>query len=230
MHNFFDYFDECMEAAKTAVKIFISPLNGLFDIASNFFAGAILIILIFAVLLSISLYKYRGNSIYKKSKALSLCAMLIAVNVILSYFTLNLSAYLRIGFGFITAPAAAYMFGPVIGGTVALLSDVVSFILKPTGGFLFTYTLNTAIGGMLCGLFLYKKKISFSRVFLLKLTEIIAVNIILNSIALAPQTGNGIIAILPARIVKNIILLPIQSIIVYEILKIISKTVKENTK
>ena len=80
---------------------------------------------------------------------------------------------------------------------------------------------------MIYGMFLYKRRVTFLRVFLCKLTVILTVNIVLNSIALAPTAGSGIIGILPARMIKNLVLFPIQSVIVYEILKIISNISKE---
>ena len=101
--------------------------------------------------------------------------------------------------------------------------DIISFIIKPTGAFLFSYTMNTGIAGMIYGLFLYKKNLTFVRVFFCKLTVILAVNIILNSIALAPTAANGLVGIFPARLIKNIILLPIQSLVVFEDLKIAVK-------
>lgn len=229
MQNFAASFDSSMDTAKSAIRAFIEPFGMFLDAASGFWTGAILIIAVFAVLLIFNVLYCRESlaAVTRKPKNLVICAMLIAINVILGYFTIPLSSYLRIGFGFITAPAAAYMFGPIAGMAVALLSDVVSFIVKPTGGFLFTYTLNTAIAGMIYGMFLYKRRVTFLRVFLCKLTVILTVNIVLNSIALAPTAGSGIIGILPARMIKNLVLFPIQSVIVYEILKIISNISKE---
>ena len=170
--------------------------------------------------------RYSGGNfrpVLKRPQNVAICAMLIAINVILGYFSISFSSYLRVGFGFITAPVAAFLFCPFIGGAVALLSDIISFIIKPTGAFLFTYTLNTGIAGMIYGLFLYKKDLTFVRVFFCKLTVILAVNIILNSIALAPTAANGLVGIFPARLIKNIILLPIQSLVVFEVLKIAVK-------
>lgn len=229
MQEYMAAFDAAMDTIKQVLMRVISPLGGFLDSVSGFWSGAALISVIFAVLLIYNAVRDRATvvELFKKPKNLAMCAMFIAINVIMGYFTVPVSAYLRIGFGFITAPAAAYMFGPIAGGTVALLSDVASYLLKPTGGFLLTYTLCTAIGGMISGMFFYKKRITFSRVLVYKLVKIIFVNIILNSIALAPTTGSGMAAILPARIIKNIILLPIQILLIYEVLKIIKEHIRQ---
>lgn len=225
MQNFAAWFDGAMDTTKAFIRSAIEPTEKFLNIFSDFHTGAILIPVVFALILIVCIRYSDGNfrSVLKTPKNAAICAMLIAVNVILGYFTITFSAYLRVGFGFITTPVAAFLFGPFVGGAVALLSDIVSFIIKPTGAFLFTYTLNTAVAGMIYGLFLYKKNLTFGRVFLCKLTVILVVNIILNSIALAPTTANGLIGIFPARLIKNIILLPIQSLIVFEVLKIAVK-------
>lgn len=227
MRNFAETFDGSMDMMKASIKTFLEPFKAFLNAVSGFWVGAALITVIFAVLLIFNIVHNKdGIKEMKRPKNLAVCAMLIALNVILGYFSITFSSYLRVGFGFITAPAAAYIFGPIAGGIVALLSDAASFVLKPTGGFLFTYTLNTAVAGMIYGMLLYGRELTFKRVFLCKLTVIAAVNIILNSIALAPTAGSGMVGILPARIIKNIILLPIQSVVVYEVLKIISNISK----
>ena len=225
MQNFAIWFDGAMDITKGFIRSAIEPLGFFLNIFSDFRTGAILIPTVFAVFLIICMRYSGGNfrPVLKRPQNVAICAMLIAINVILGYFSISFSSYLRVGFGFITAPVAAFLFGPFIGGAVALLSDIISFIIKPTGAFLFTYTLNTGIAGMIYGLFLYKKDLTFVRVFFCKLTVILAVNIILNSIALAPTAANGLVGIFPARLIKKIILLPIQSLVVFEVLKIAVK-------
>ena len=221
MQNLVLAFDGTMDVFKSFVRTGLESVGSFLSVFSNFNIGAAVIICVFIIMLTFSLLRNGvdfTNKI-KRTRVLAICAMLIATNVILGYFSLNLTSYLRIGFGFITTPVAATLFGPIFGGIVALLSDIVSYILKPTGGFLFTYTLNTGIAGIIYGTMLYNKKPTFLRVFVTKLIVIVFVNIILNSIALAPTVGSGLIGIMPARIVKNFLLLPIQTIIVYIVLK-----------
>ena len=221
MQNLVSAFDGTMDVFKSFIRTGLESVGSFLSVFSNFNIGAAVILCVFIIMLTFSLLRNGvdfTNKI-KRTRVLAICAMLIAINVILGYFSLNLTSYLRIGFGFITTPVAATLFGPIVGGIVALLSDIVSYILKPTGGFLFTYTLNTGIAGIIYGTMLYNKKPTFLRVFVTKLIVIVFVNIILNSIALAPTVGSGLIGIMPARIVKNFLLLPIQTIIVYIVLK-----------
>ncbi len=229
MREFFANFDMAGDSLKATVKAMLTPMSSVFTIFSNFWVGAALITTVFLCILIFVLFKFRkdASKVLKNPRTMAICSMMIAINVILGYFTLNLSSYLRVGFGFVTLPVVAVFFGPIPALISGMLQDLISFILKPTGGYLFTLTLNVGISGMIYGLMLYKKKITFLRVFFTKLLIIVVVNIVLNSIGLSATVGSGLIGILPSRIIKNIILLPIQSIIVYLLLKAVKIKKKE---
>lgn len=221
-------FDGVMNSFKECLSAAIQPIKGFLDFFSDFSMGSALIIAVFLILLTINIIRLGSgfSGMIKNPRTLAICAMMIAVNVILGYYTLDFSSYLRVSFGFITLPIVTMLFGPLVGCVSGILQDLVSFILRPTGGYLFTLTLNVGISGMIYGVMLYKKRITFWRIFITKLIIIVVVNIILNSIGLAPTVGSGLVGILPSRVIKNIILLPIQSVIVYAILKTVDKRVK----
>ncbi len=228
MQGFITGFDSSMDFVKAFLRSVLTPITTFCNTFSNIWVGAVFIIILFAILLALTARKYGKEFMLsiKRPQTLAVCAMLIALNVALGYFSIDVTAYLRIGFGFITLPVVTTLFGPLAGCVAGMLQDLVSFIIKPTGGYLFTLTLNVGISGMIYGLMLYKKKITFARILLTKLVIIIVVNIILNSIGLAPTVGSGLIGILPSRIIKNLLLLPIQSIIVYALLKVVKSRVK----
>lgn len=228
MHGFFAEFDGFLDYAKSVLKSVLEPLKSFFDIFSNFWAGAILIAAVFAALLFVSLkLNKKGFFVSIKSpKVLAFCAVMIAINALLEYFAQDITAYIRVSFGFATLPVVSAFFGPIAGCVTGILQDLAGFLIKPTGALLITLTFNEGIAGMIFGIMLYNKKITFGRIFLTELVIIFGVNILLNSIALAPTVGSGFIGILPSRIIKNIIMLPIQSVIVYFVLKVVKKRVK----
>ena len=223
MQEFISSFDSSMDFVKAFLRSALTPITAFCNTFSNIWVGAAFIITLFVILLALTARKYGEDfsRSLKRPQTLAICAMLIALNVALGYFSVDVTAYLRIGFGFITLPVVTMLFGPLAGCVAGMLQDLISFIIKPTGGYLFTLTLNVGISGMIYGLMLYKKKITFARILLTKLVIIIVVNIILNSIGLAPSVGSGLVGILPSRIIKNFLLLPIQSVIVYALLKIV---------
>ena len=96
----------------------------------------------------------------KKMSVKELCtvAMLVAITVILSY----ISGYLRIGpvskfnISFISVYIAGAAFGPWVGGIVAAMADIVSFLANPTGPFMPWFTVIEFMGGFLFGLILFR--------------------------------------------------------------------------
>lgn len=221
MQSFISGFDGVMDSVKAGISAAVSPLAELSDFFGNLIVGAILITIIFLSLLFFAAGKYGKDfsTDIKKPKTMATCAMIVAVNVVLSFFVPVFGDYLKIEFGFVTTPVVSMLFGPIIGGIVGMFQDIVGLIIKPTGGLLPTLTMTDGITGMIYGMMLYKKNISFARVFLTQLIIVAAVNICLNTIALAPIVASGLVGILPSRIVKNVILLPIQSVIMYALLK-----------
>ncbi len=225
-------FDGAMDPAKSYFAALIEPLKSFFDIFSMFWVGVLLISAVFLIMLIIALIGYGSEftGIIKKTNTIAVCAMLIAINAVLGLYTPVLSSYLKIEFGFITMPVASMLFGPVMGCIVGMIQDIVGLIMKPTGGLLFTLTLTDGITGMIYAAFLYKKPLKLARVFAAQLIIVTAVNMLLNSIALAPTVGSGLIGILPSRVIKNIILLPIQTAIAYAILKAVDIRAKTRLK
>lgn len=228
MNSYTTAFDGTMDAVKAAIRAFITPMEAFLKVFSNFWVGGAFIIFVFGLFLTINIIRSgpQFSKDIKKAQTLSFCALMIALNVILGYFSCDITGYIRVGFGFITLPVVATFYGPLVGCIAGLMQDLVSFILKPTGGYLFTLTLNVGISGMIYGLMLYNKKITFWRVLLSKVIIIVFVNIILNSVALSPTVGSGLVGILPSRIIKNVLLLPIQTVIVYILLKGIKSRIK----
>ena len=225
-------FNGFMVYVKEAVAKFITPMSGVFDVVGSFWFGTIIIVFVFALLLVFCAVK-SGKSFpseIKKPRTLSICAMLVAVDVVLTLVNplQNINQYLRISFDCITLPLAGYLFGPFAACAVGIIQDIISYLIKPSGGFLFTYTICMGIKGLLFGMFLYKKNVSFVRMFLAQLVVVVFVHIILNSIALAPTVGSGLAAILPARIVKNnIVFCLIQAGLAYFIIRAVGVRFKK---
>ena len=75
------------------------------------------------------------------------------------------------------------------------------------------------LAGVLYGCFYYKKPITFWRVLLAKFVVMLICNVILNTLCLSVLYGKGFMVILPARVIKNLIMWPIDSMIFYSVLK-----------
>lgn len=79
------------------------------------------------------------------------------------------------------------------------------------------------VAGVLYGSILYKKPVKIWRIFLAELLVKAIVNCGLNTLWLAVMNGNAFMAILPARVLKNMIMLPIDTMILFFTLTFVSR-------
>ena len=152
---------------------------------------------------------------FKKLKTLVMTALLIAIGIVLGQFSIQITQDVKVGISFIATQLTATLFGPVVGGIMGGVADVVKFIIKPTGAFSMLWTLNAIVGPVIYGIMLYKKKFTLWRVLLSKTVVAIVVNIGMSCTWSAILYGSAFWAILPTKALQQIIQVPIQSIIFY---------------
>ncbi len=142
-------------------------------------------------------------------------SMFIALEVILTRFLSIQTPIVRIGFTFLPIAISAIMFGPVYSGIAASLADIIGMMLFPTGGSFFPgFTLTAFLTGYIYGVFLYKKTISLTQISLAVIFSTVVVTLVLDTLWLWMLTGQGILVVLPARIIKCVIMIPIQIIMI----------------
>ncbi len=223
----FEVFDTKMDGIKAGIRSFLEPTQQFFSVFSNPWISFGFVVLVFVLCMTVCVCRgYSFRRYIKQSGVLAICALMIALNIVLGYFTIRFSTYLRVSFGFITQPVITILFGPLVGCATGIIQDILSYFLVPgnaSGPLIPAYTLCVGIAGMIYGMMLYQKPVTLWRVFLTKLIITLVANIILNSVALAPTVGSGFVGILPARILKNLILLPIQTIVVYFMLRFMKR-------
>lgn len=82
-------------------------------------------------------------------RIMTISGFLIALNIILSRF---ITIPGIINFGGFPIIFAGIVFGPVVGGLVGTIGDIVSFIVRPTGAFMPHFVLTSALTGIIPGL------------------------------------------------------------------------------
>ena len=152
---------------------------------------------------------------FKKLETLVVTALLIAIGIVLGQFSIQITQDVKVGISFIATQLTATMFGPVVGGIMGGVADVVKFIIKPTGAFSILWTLNAIVGPIIYGMMLYKKRFTFWRVLLSKAVVAIVVNVGMSCTWSALLYGSAFWAILPTKVVQQIIQVPVQSMIFY---------------
>ena len=150
----------------------------------------------------------------KAVTTLAACAMFAALAMILN----------QVAFSGIPNRLVDYLFGPVTGCLFSGILDVVKYFLKPSGPFFFGFTFNAMLASFMYGCFYYRKKLTIKRVLAAKFIVMLTVNVLLNTLWLSMLYGKGIMVLLPARALKNLIMWPIDSIIFYSLTKLIEQT------
>lgn len=152
----------------------------------------------------------------KKSFVLVYMSLLISMYALLAHIVPVVKIdTLQISFGFVPLAFGSMLMGPIIGGVVGALGDIVGMILAPKGAYFPGFTLDVFLAGMIYGLFLYKKPKTILRISLAVLCVAVFVNIGLNTYWLTILLGKGYIALLPARIIKNAAMMPVQISMLY---------------
>lgn len=165
-----------------------------------------------------------------KNKKIILTAILLATLIILSRFLSIKTPILKISFAFIPTILCAMWLGPKWTVLLNVLADIIGATLFPTGAFFIGYTISTAISGLIYGLLLYKQEDNSytDKQFLIRLIiSIILVtcisNIGLNTLWISITTGKAFVVLLGTRIVKELVMIPIQIVVILFIERMLRK-------
>jgi ECF transporter S component (folate family) len=145
--------------------------------------------------------------------------MLGAVSIVLGSLVFMVGDFLKVGFNFLPNEFVYYLFGPVVGVVYGAALDILTFIVRPTGPFFFGFTLSAIISGFLYGVILYKRPLSLARILAANLVQLVVIHLLLNTYWLTMLYGYNFIAILPLRALKAFIMLPVETIMLYMVIK-----------
>ena len=155
----------------------------------------------------------------KSTRCLALTALLIAINIALDLLglTIKLPPNLRIGFGFLCNAAVGMLFGPVVGMMAGVCTDVLGYFAGnlTMGAYFPGYTLTAITAGLFWGLWLYPRKLTVWRALGAKACINLFYNIGLNTLWLTITGGKAMGALLALRVPKNLLMLPIETVLLY---------------
>lgn len=152
----------------------------------------------------------------KDTKMLVVAALMIALRVALKGLYIPLAPNLNI---YIAAPfinaLGAMIFGPVVAGLAACVSDTLGCILFPQGVYFFPSMFVEVAGSMLFAMFFYRAKITVTRVIVARFSMDLFVNIILNSLVMCWYyqviMGKSYVAMILPAAIKNLCMFPIEA-------------------
>ena len=115
------------------------------------------------------------------------------------------------------------LFGPIPAAIQGALSDFLAFIIKPTGPYFPGFTLSKALSGIFYGCIFYQAEVSVKRIVSARLLVMVLINILMNTLWLMILRGPSQIAMLPVRMVKNLVQLPIDCLLLYVVCRTVAR-------
>jgi len=159
----------------------------------------------------------------KDTKMLVLTALMIALRVALKPLAIPLGPQLSIQTAMLATALGAMIFGPVVAIPAAMISDTVGFMIYPTGDYFLPFMLTEIASTMFYALFLYRAKVTPTRVMLSRFCICFFVNVVLQQFIYAwwyvyignpEQARESILGIMTvARIFKNLAMFPIEAVV-----------------
>ncbi len=140
-------------------------------------------------------------------------SLLLALSLIIDRFTVGTKS-IQIGFGFVIMALASYLYGPVWSSAIAALSDIIGTLISG-GVYNPGFTISAILGATIYGLFFYQRKITWTRVIVSQLIIAVFVNTVLNTLWLSLMYKMPFIGYLPVRLSKEVIVTPLQILIIY---------------
>ena len=154
------------------------------------------------------------------TRTLTLTALLVAIEIVLSRF-LSISAWnIKIGFAFVPVAIAALLLGPVWAGITAALADFLGAILFPVGPYFPGFTLTAFFMGAVYGIFFYRKQ-SLTRVVLAVAVHQFVLSLLLNTLWISVLYGSPFGPLLLTRIPQSVLLAVVQVVVIEGLVRLL---------
>ena len=167
-----------------------------------------------------------------KIKKIIISALLLAASIVINRFLSVNTSILSIGFTFVPLMFSGIILGPKYSLVIAGLSDLIGALLFTFGSYFIGYTISSILTGLVYGLFLYnKEEFVFNKKFLIKLLiailiVCILINGVLNTIWIIMTVKKASYAIIPTRVVKQLIMIPVMFITMSSLTKLLEKQIR----
>lgn len=143
-------------------------------------------------------------------KKLAVMSLLIAMEVVLSRFLSVTTPIVKISFSFLPIALSGALYGPVYAGIGAAAADILGMLLFPAGAFFPGFTLTAFLTGIVYGVCLHGQSRCLLRTCVAVFVIAIVLNLGLNTLWLRIITGKGYLALLPPRVLKSIVMIPVK--------------------
>lgn len=167
------------------------------------------------------------------TRRMVLLALMVALNVVLGRFSVQLSPEVRLSvLGFLPIALAAHLMGPMYGALTGAAGDVVNYLLftHAYGGYFPGYTLTAALSGLWYGMVLYRKKVTWPRAIVAIAPVILLGEIGLNSVWTYLLYSKSFWAKLPLRLITNALECPVKILLLAGMTRLMARFPKSYLK
>jgi ECF transporter S component (folate family) len=162
-------------------------------------------------------YWYQAFSELKNTRSLVFAALILALRIAMKPLKIPIAADVNITFGFIVNSFGSMVYGPVVALLGGALSDTIGYLVAPSGPYFFWFIVPEMLGSFIFALFLYSTDITPVRLILSKFCVNLFANIVISEPIMILYYERFLTTayqpFLLVRIVKNIVMLPIEAII-----------------
>ena len=112
----------------------------------------------------------------KDTHMLVFAALMIALRLVMKQLAIPITPFLKINTAFFINALGAMVFGPVMAMLAACITDVLGYIIRPEGIYFLPFILTEVGGALVFALFLYRAKVTTTRVMLSRFTVSLVIN------------------------------------------------------
>lgn len=161
-------------------------------------------------------------------KSICLAALLLACSIVLTRFLSFMpSSTIRFSLGGIAISLASLLLGPLFGGLVGLLSDVIGILINPMGTPHLGITLNATLFGILPGLLVYLSgQLRLREVIFSSLLQTVLLSWLLKSVWIAQLTNLSYLSLLGSRLPAVLINASVSFLLLLFCLPLVQKMLK----
>lgn len=166
----------------------------------------------------------------KDVRMVALAAMIVALRALCKMLEIPIAPGLNINVAALFNSVGAMVYGPVVGVVGAIVSDPLGYLLHPDGPYFLPFMLTDMSSSFIFGLFFWRRQLTVSRTMTAKFTVNMVSNVILTSaimkwyylIFYGVEKAEAYNLINLTRIVKNLVMFPIEAILIAVVLGALS--------
>lgn len=160
---------------------------------------------------------------FENPKMLAYAALIVALRVVVKMFKIPIASGVSLSFDCYFNSLGSVVYGPLVGLMVGAVSDTLGCILFPSGTYFLPFVLVEMTSSFIFALFLWKREIGILRSVLAKFCVTFVCNIIMTSVFMkwmysVFHTEMSYPLINLTRIIKNLVLFPLESVLILIIL------------